>query len=60
VLGSQAFVDDFFERRRASFGEKRQRGARRMKGADWGGLRVLRDLRIDPVSAPNTLGADSH
>jgi hypothetical protein len=59
VLGSQAFVDDFFERRRASFGENRKSGARRMKGADWGGLRVLRDLRIDPVSAPNTSNAGS-
>ena len=54
VLGSQSFVDDFFERRRASFGENRKGGARRMKGADWGSLRVLRDLRVDPVKTSNS------
>ena len=52
VLGSQAFVDDFFESRRSSFGEKRTNGARRMKGAHWGKLRVLRDLRIDALGLP--------
>ena len=45
VLGSQGFVDEFFESRREAFGEKRQSGGRRMKGADWGGMRVLRDLK---------------
>jgi putative transposase len=49
VLGSQAFLDEFFEKRKASFGEARKSGARRMKGASWGALRVLRDLRVDPV-----------
>jgi putative transposase len=49
VLGNQAFLDEFFEKRRASFGENRKSGARRMKGADWGALRVLRDLRVEPV-----------
>jgi REP element-mobilizing transposase RayT len=45
VLGSQAFVDEFFARQRELFGERRTSGGRRMKGAQWGGLRVLRDLR---------------
>ena len=49
VLGSQAFLDEFFESRRSKFGEARKSGARRMKGASWGTLRVLRDLRVDPV-----------
>jgi hypothetical protein len=49
VLGSQAFVDDFFARQRELFGERRTNGGRRMKGAQWGGLRVLRDLREDVV-----------
>jgi REP element-mobilizing transposase RayT len=53
VLGSQAFVDDFFQRQRAAFGDGRKDGGRRMKGADWGGLRVLRDLRVDPISPPS-------
>jgi len=52
VLGSQAFVDRFFESQRGFFGARRQSGGRRMKGAQWGGLRVLRDLKEDVVSAP--------
>ena len=45
VLGSKKFVDDFFQNQRGEFGVKRTTGARRMKGAAWGELRVLRDLR---------------
>jgi putative transposase len=50
VLGSAEFVDGVFEREKAKgrgFGGKRRTGARRMRGADWGGLRVLRDLQKD-------------
>jgi len=50
VLGTEEFVDAVFERMRAQqnqFGEKRTTGARRMRGADWGELRVLRDLQKD-------------
>jgi putative transposase len=50
VLGSAEFVDGVFERERAKgrpFGGRRKTGARRMRGADWGGLRVLRDLQKD-------------
>lgn len=52
VLGSAEFVNAVFERERGQggrFGEKRTSGARRMHGADWGGLRVLRDLRKDVI-----------
>ena len=49
VLGSQAFVDEFFMRQRDLFGERRTSGGRRMRGAQWGGLRVLRDLKDDVV-----------
>ena len=45
VLGSEAFVEDFFERNRSRFGKRRTTGARTMKGADWGDLRVFHDLR---------------
>ncbi|MDF1756267.1 MAG: transposase [Verrucomicrobiales bacterium] len=45
VLGSASFVNHMFERERSSFGPRRQDGARRMRGANWGSLRVLRDLR---------------
>ena len=45
VLGSEAFVNQVFERNRAKFGKTRQSGARVMREADWNGLCVLRDLR---------------
>ncbi|MBL9157054.1 MAG: hypothetical protein JNJ70_06270, partial [Verrucomicrobiales bacterium] len=50
VLGTEAFVEEVFareQRLRRRFGEKRTTGARRMRGAEWGDLRVLRDLRKD-------------
>ena len=54
ALGSQAFVDNVFERNRRFFGPRRKGGARNMRFADWGGLRVARALRIAPVHAPLT------
>jgi REP element-mobilizing transposase RayT len=54
VLGTAEFVNEVFAReqeRRRRFGEKRETGARRMRGADWGELRVLRDLRKDVIGA---------
>ncbi len=47
VIGSAVFVDGVFERLKAEgrTGPKRTSGARRMRGADFGGLRSLRDLR---------------
>jgi putative transposase len=50
VLGSAEFVEGVFEREKGRgrrFGEKRKSGARKMRGADWGELRVLRDLQKD-------------
>jgi hypothetical protein len=50
VLGTAAFVNAVFEREqslRKRFGEKRTSGARRMRGANWGELRVMRDLQKD-------------
>jgi len=52
VLGTAEFVNEIFTReqeRRKRFGEKRTTGARRMRGADWGELRVLRDLQKDVI-----------
>ena len=52
VLGTAAFVNGVFEReqeQRRRFGEKRTTGARRMRGAEWGELRVLRDLQKDVI-----------
>jgi REP element-mobilizing transposase RayT len=48
VIGTAEFVDEVFAREQACsqrFGKNRTTGARRMRGADWGELRVLRDLR---------------
>jgi len=50
VLGATDFVNAVFEREQAQrnrFGKNRTTGARRMRGADWGELRVLRDLQKD-------------
>ena len=47
VLGSRAFVEEVFQKYRKHFGKRRKDGARPMKGADWGGLMVLRELRGD-------------
>jgi len=45
VFGSVEFVNSIFEAQRWRFGPKRKSGARKMRGADWGDLRTLRDLR---------------
>ncbi len=52
VIGSTAFVDGVFEQLKAEgrTGPKRTSGARRMRGADFGGLRSLRDLQVDAVA----------
>ena len=54
VLGSQAFVDEFFASQRGAFGTKRTSGGRRMKGADWGELRVLRSLKDEVLIPPGS------
>jgi len=46
VIGSAEFINRIFERERHRFGPKRKEGARTMRGADFGPLRVLRDLRV--------------
>jgi hypothetical protein len=51
VLGTAAFVDEIFlrEREAGRASLKRESGAREMLGADWGALRVMRDLRKELV-----------
>ncbi|MFK5923422.1 MAG: transposase [Verrucomicrobiota bacterium] len=44
VLGGQNYVDNFFNHNREHFSERRKDGGRKMRGAQWGDLRVLRDL----------------
>ena len=47
VPGSKAFVNGFFEHKKEHSGPKRESGAWMMRGAEWGVLRTLRDLRPD-------------
>jgi hypothetical protein len=54
AVGGKAFVDGVFEANRPFFGPKRRDGARKMRFAEWGGLRVARALRVDAVSFPLT------
>lgn len=45
VLGSNEFVQSYFEANRDRFGPKRLDGPRRIRGSDWSGLKCIRDLR---------------
>lgn len=49
VIGSRAYVNAVFESQRSRFGGTRMDGARPMKGADFGGLCALRDLRSEVI-----------
>ena len=53
VLGSTAFVEEIFQSLKAEsrIGAHRSSGARRPRGADWGELRVLRDLKVGVIEA---------
>lgn len=53
AFGGKAFVDQVFRDNRRFFGPKRKDGARKMRFADWGDLRVARALRVTPVLLPN-------
>jgi hypothetical protein len=50
AIGGGAFVEKVFAVNRTLFGPKRATGARSMRGADWGPLKILRDLRKEPIS----------
>ena len=50
VLGSELFVEEVFELHRSRFGEKRKSGARPIRGMPHQSLKVIRDLRLNPVS----------
>ena len=45
VLGSREYVHDIYTEFREQIGGKRKTGPRPMKGSDWEGLMVLRELR---------------
>ena len=54
AIGREAFVEQVFRSLRSTFSRGRDSGARRMTGGEWGDLRTLRALRVDPIS----LGGD--
>ena len=56
AIGGKDFVDRFFNDNRRLFGPKRRDGARKMRFAEWGELRTVRALRINPVSVPSASG----
>ncbi|MBT5927311.1 MAG: hypothetical protein HOH33_11890 [Verrucomicrobia bacterium] len=50
VLGSQSFVDHFFENQRSYFGPNRKSGPRKIYGSNWGNLFTVRNLQINRIS----------
>lgn len=54
ALGSRGFVEGVFAGHRDLFGKRRRDGARKLRHGDWGGLCVLRDLRLAAVTVPST------
>ncbi|HQQ90438.1 MAG TPA: transposase [Kiritimatiellia bacterium] len=54
AIGGKDFVERFFDDNRRLFGPKRKDGARKMRFAEWGDLRTVRALRIDPMTVPAT------
>ena len=50
VLAGAEFVEKIFNHNRGHFGEKRKTGARKMRGAEWGDLCVIRDLRREVIT----------
>ena len=45
ILGTSAFVEEMFQKRRHLFCDSRKTAARKMRGGDWGGLCTVRDFR---------------
>ena len=52
VFGTADFVNEIFLANRARYGPRRKDGARKMRGAEWGGLCTLRDLQVNVIQAP--------
>ena len=49
VFGTASFVEEVFQSYRHCHGPKRKSGPRKMRGADWGELCVLRDLQKEVI-----------
>ena len=56
VIGSSSFVEQVFQadrKRLVSPDSRRNTGARKMRGANWGSLTTLRDLRENVIGLPS-------
>ncbi|HUF64302.1 MAG TPA: chemotaxis protein CheW, partial [Verrucomicrobiales bacterium] len=49
ALGTAAYLEEFFQARRELFSAGRKSAARKMRGAEWGELRSVRDLRTGGI-----------
>jgi len=47
VVGAEEYVEKIWRKHCRKRGSKRKTGARKMKGAEWGPMRVMRDLQKD-------------
>jgi REP element-mobilizing transposase RayT len=57
VIGSESFVETFFNANRSLFGTRRKSGARKLPGGHWDGLWSARALRIRPIRPPGETAA---
>jgi REP element-mobilizing transposase RayT len=58
AIGSEGFVEEYFSRKRGCFPEGRRKGARRMRGGDWGEMRTFRELQVRPVTCAPESGSE--
>ena len=56
IFGSRSFVEERYLKYRERFSEKRETGARPMKGGDFGGMYTARQLRVDVMGVPVVAG----
>ena len=56
VLGSEAFVEAYFEAKRFIFSADRQSGARRLRGGEWDELCCARELIVRVLEPPGRTG----
>lgn len=52
ILGTRDYVEAAYRRHRIRFSVKRQRGAQRLQGAEWGDLCSARQLRVAVIRVP--------
>jgi len=51
AIGSQSFLEEFYESFRARFGKKRKQAGKKLRGKGFGDLYAVRDLQVDVVGS---------